>query len=131
MSTRIKITYAIYARPDLEAEEVRRLWMDEHGNMLRRHARTLGIVRYVQTLHTPHPSEQGMAEVRGATAELPFGTAELYWESLETYEASVASREGRQAYRELLEDERRFASHVVSSPWLGKEREVDLGWSEE
>jgi len=131
MSDMIKITYAIYPRPDLAAEDVRRLWMDEHGDMLRRHARTLGIVRYVQTLRTPHPSETGMAEARGASAELPFGTAELYWESLETYEASFATREGRQAYRELLEDEFRFASRVVSSPWLGREREVDLGGSGE
>lgn len=131
MSSTIKITYAIHARPDLEPEEVRRRWMDDHGDMLRRHARTLGIVRYVQTLRMPHPSGQGMAQVRGVSADLPFGMAELYWESLETYEASFASHEGRQAYRELLEDERRFASHVVSSPWPGREREVDLEWRPE
>lgn len=120
----IKVTYNIFARPDLPADEVRTLWMEAHGALLKRHAETLGVVRYVQTLHAPSLVEARMARSRGADAAGPFGMAELYWASKESFEDSFVRPAALAAYRELLEDEKRFAARSVASPWVGVERVV-------
>ncbi|MEI5682635.1 EthD domain-containing protein [Mesorhizobium sp. CCNWLW179-1] len=120
----IKITYSIFARPELSDEEVRTLWMEEHGALLQRHAKTLGIARYVQTLRVQHPIEGKMRRSRGTEMDGPFGMAELYWESMETLEDSFTRPAAVAAYRELLEDEKRFAARSVAAPWIGVERQV-------
>lgn len=120
----IKITYNVFPRNDLSADEIRRRWMDDHGELVRRHAATLRIVRYVQTLHTPDPVERMTAGKRGVEGDGPFGMAELYWASIEDMRASFEGREARRSWRVLLEDEKRFARWGEASPWVGVEREV-------
>lgn len=119
----IKLAYMIFPRADLDREEARRLWMEEHGALMEKHAATLRVARYVQTPHVGHPLEQVMAAARGLEARPPLGMAEIYWASREDLEFSFEDRAARRAYRELVEDEKRFAVPSLS-PWLGVEREV-------
>lgn len=122
----IKLTYLIFPRADLAREEARRLWMEEHGALMEKHASTLRVARYVQTPHVGHPLEQVMASARGVEASTPLGMAEIYWSTREDLEFSFEDRDARRAYRELIEDERRFAAASLS-PWIGIEREVIAG----
>ncbi|MBS7707835.1 EthD domain-containing protein [Chelatococcus asaccharovorans] len=120
----IKITYSIFARPDVPEGQIRTLWMDEHRALLQRRARARGIVRYVQTLRSPSPIELKIARARGVAFEAPSGMAELYWESIEALETSFERPEAIAAYRELLEDEKGFTARSVASPWIGTQRQV-------
>lgn len=120
----IKITYSIFARTDLDPAEVRRRWMQEHGEMVRSFASKLRLARYVQTLRTPHPLEAVMSASRSQEALYPFGMAELYWNSVQDLEWSFTDSEARNCYRLLLEDEARFAKRGELMPWIGSERKV-------
>lgn len=120
----IKITYNIFARSELEPEEVRRRWMDEHGDMVRGFAPRLRLARYVQTLRQPHPLEATMSASRGQSPRYPFGMAELYWNSIDDLEWSFSDKDARDCYRSLLEDEKRFAERGEWMPWIGRERLV-------
>ena len=120
----IKVTYTIFPRTDLPAEEVRIRWMEDHGARMEKHASALRVSRYVQTLRQPHPVDDSMAKVRGISKSEPLGMAEIYWRSLEDMEFSLTDPDARRAYRELIEDEKRFAAWSVSTPWIGVEREV-------
>lgn len=119
----IKLTYIIYPQPDLDREEARRLWMEDHGALMEKHGATLRVARYVQTPHVVDPLEEVMASARGIAPRSPLGMAEIYWTSREDLEFSFQDRDARRAYRELVEDEKRFAEASLS-PWLGYEREV-------
>lgn len=119
----LKLTYIIFPRPDLDIEEARRRWMDDHGALMEKHAATLRVARYVQTPHMADPLEALMASARGIDPRSPLGMAEIYWASREDLEFSFRDADGRRAYRELLEDEKRFALASLA-PWLGVEREV-------
>ncbi len=119
----LKLTYVISPRPDLDREEARRRWMEDHGALMEKHAATLRVARYVQTPHVANPLEEVMASARGIEHRSPLGMAEIYWASREDFEFSFQDREARRAYRELIEDEKRFAAASLS-PWLGFEREV-------
>lgn len=120
----IKITYMIFPRSDLAREEARRRWMRDHGDLMRKHASTLRIARYVQTPNLDDPVEEKMAFVRGLQTARPLGLAEIYWTSREDLEFGFCDPAARQAYRELIEDEKRFAAWSLSSPWVGEERDV-------
>jgi len=119
----IKLTYLIFPRDDLDREQARKLWVEDHGAMMLRHAATLRVARYVQTPHVPHPLDETMAAVRGIEHRMPLGLAEIYWASQDDLEFSFSDPDARRAYRELLEDEKRFAAPVLA-PWLGFEREI-------
>lgn len=120
----IKITYSIFARKDLAPDVVRSRWMDDHGVMVLRFAGQLRLARYVQTLRTPHKLEAVMSASRKQSAEYPFGMAELYWNSREDLEWSFTDGDARECYRQLLEDEKRFAERGEWMPWIGTERVV-------
>lgn len=119
----IKLTYLIFPRDDLDREVARKRWVEDHGDMMLKYASLLRIVRYVQTPHVPHPLNEGMAAVRGVEHRMPLGLAEMYWASQDDLEFSFRNPDGRRAYRELVEDEKRFAEPVLA-PWMGFEREV-------
>lgn len=123
----IKLTYVIFPRGDLELDEARRRWMEDHGSLMRKHAGVLRVARYVQTPHVPHPLEEVMASARGVEPAGPLGMAEIYWASREDLEFTFEDRDARRAYRELVEDEKRFAAWSLA-PWIGIEREVIRRW---
>ena len=119
----IKLTYLIFPRADIDRDKARRFWMEDHGALMKKHAATLRVVRYVQTPHVGHRLEQMMAAARGVEMRVPLGMAEIYWASREDLEFSFEDRAARRAYRELVADERRFAAMSLS-PWIGIENEV-------
>jgi uncharacterized protein (TIGR02118 family) len=118
----IKLVYCLRRRPDLSLEEFQRYWRETHGPLVRSHAATLRIKRYVQTHTLPGALTDAVRRSRDS-AEPYDGVAELWWDSAEDFAAGASTPEGRAAARELLEDERRFIDFARSSLWIAEEHQ--------
>jgi uncharacterized protein (TIGR02118 family) len=119
----VKLVFCLRRRPELTRDEFQRYWLDRHGPLVRSHAETLSIRRYVQVHTLDSPANDGLAGPRGAPE--PFdGVAELWFDSLDDLRAAGASPAGRAAGRELLEDERTFIDFERSPIWVAEEHEV-------
>ena len=119
----VKLVFCLHRRPDLSAEEFRRIWLDEHGPLVRRHADALGIRRYVQSHGRSSPLDDVLAESRGAPEAFD-GVAELWFDSEDALATAATSPEGVTAGAVLFEDERRFIDHARSPLFLVEEHEV-------
>ncbi|MBM4267717.1 MAG: EthD family reductase [Deltaproteobacteria bacterium] len=104
----------------LSREEFQRYWREKHAPLVRSHAATLGIRRYVQTHTLDTPANALLRASRGGPAEYD-GVAELWWDSLEALQSASTSEAGMAAGRALLEDEKRFIDLERSPLWLAEE----------
>jgi uncharacterized protein (TIGR02118 family) len=120
----IKLVFTLRRREGMTREEFQRYWREEHAPLVKRHADTLRIRRYVQT----HARETGLddffASTRGGQPSVYDGVAELWWDSVEDLVSASATEAGEAAAAELLEDERRFIDLPRSPLWLGEENVV-------
>jgi len=120
----VKLVFCLRRLPQLSLAEFQEYWFQKHGPLVRSHAETLRIRRYVQT-HTLDNAglQRGIASYRGAP-EAYDGIAELWWDSLDDLVQASATPEGRAASAELLEDERRFIDHARSPLWVAEEHAI-------
>lgn len=118
----IKLTFCLRRRPHLSREEFQRYWREQHAPLVAKHAKVLGIVRYVQC-HTGYDSlNVAMQASRGGPPSYD-GVAELWFES-EQAMAANSSEAAARAGAELLEDEKKFIDLANSPLWFGEEFEV-------
>ncbi len=122
----MKLVYCLRRLPHLSREEFQRYWRQTHGPLVRGHASTLRIRRYVQVHTLESPTNDALRRSRG-TLEPYDGVAELWYESAEDLAAAAASPEGRRAGAELLEDERRFIDMERSALWMAQEHPIVEG----
>lgn len=109
----VHLIFCLRRLPHLSREEFQRYWRETHAPLVRQHAATLGIKRYVQAHTIDPPGTQGIAAARSAPD--PFdGVAEI-WFDLEHLQAVALGEEAAEAGRQLLEDERRFID-LTNSP---------------
>jgi hypothetical protein len=121
MPDALKITFCLRRLPSLTQPQFLDYWYDNHAPLVRKHAATLRIARYIQLVPVQTPLSGPMAKARGAP-EAYDGVAELWFASLADLEASMKDRNASAAGRELLEDERRFIDLPRSPLWYGSER---------
>ena len=107
----------------LSRAEFQRYWRETHGPLVRRHAASLRIRRYVQ-LHTLEDALNDALRETRRGPEAYDGVAELWWESREDLAAAIATPEGQRAGEELLDDERRFIDLARSPLWLAEEHPI-------
>lgn len=119
----IKLVFCLRRLPHLSRDEFQHYWRETHGPLVRRHAQTLRIHRYVQVHTLDHPANQALRQSRG-TAEPYDGVAELWWRSFEDLAAVLTTAEGQRAAQELLDDEARFLDHSRSCLWIGEEHSL-------
>ncbi len=119
----IKLVFCWNRQPHLSREEAQRYWLQTHGPLVRSHAATLRIQRYVQVHTLDGPTNAALRASRGTQEEYD-GVAELWWENAGDLAASAATPEGRTAAIELREDEARFIDFSRSALWVGKEHEI-------
>jgi uncharacterized protein (TIGR02118 family) len=119
----VKLTFCVRKLPHMSLEEFQRYWLENHGPLVRSHAETLRIKRYVQVHRLDTPVNEAMRANRD-TGDPYDGVAELWWDSVEDIIAATSTEEGRQAGRELLADERKFIDLRRCSMWVGEEHEV-------
>lgn len=122
-----RLVFPLQRRPELTREEFQRYWREQHAPLVRRHARTLGIQRYVQ-VHTDLDAETDPGRTARDGAPPHDGVAEL-WIDSDLAEGTIEER--RAAGAELLEDERQFIDHAASPIFHGVEHTIvdELGWT--
>ena len=120
----LKLVFTLRRRPGMTREEFQRYWREQHAPIVKRHAETLRIRRYVQVHARETELDDALAASRGGEAGAYDGVAELWWDSLEDVIAAYSSEAGQAAGAELLEDERRFIDLPRSPLWLGEEHVV-------
>lgn len=118
-----KITFCLRRKPELSLEAFQDYWRNQHGPLVRRHKKALGMIRYVQSHRVETPFDGAMQKPRGAP-EAYDGVAELWWESRAAFEKSMADPEARAAGRELLADEKTFIDLENSPIWFAEEHTV-------
>ena len=116
----IELVALLPRKAGMSREEFHRYWRERHGPLVRRHAATLRIQRYVQLHSCDDPLNDVLRASRGGPEGYD-GIAELWWASREDLEAATASAEGRRASLELLDDERRFIDLARSPLWIAEE----------
>jgi uncharacterized protein (TIGR02118 family) len=120
----IKMVFTLRRREDMTREEFQRYWREQHAPLVKRHADTLRIRRYVQVHASDTDLDAAIAGPRGSEPRFYDGAAELWWDSLEDLVAAFTSEAGQAAGEELLADERRFIDLPRSPLWLGEENVV-------
>jgi uncharacterized protein (TIGR02118 family) len=120
----IKLVFTLRRREGMTREEFQRYWREQHAPLVKRHADTLRIRRYVQTHSRDTDLDELLASPRGSEPSMYDGVAELWWDSLEDLIAAYSTEAGRAAGAELLKDEQRFIDLPRSPLWLGEENAV-------
>jgi len=120
----IKLVFSVRRRADMSRAEFQRYWREQHAPLVKRHAETLHIRRYVQTHARDTDLDETLSGSRGSELHVYDGVAELWWDSLEDLAGAAAREAGQAAGQELLEDERRFIDLSRSPLWLGEEHVV-------
>src|SRR5438132_8742241 len=98
----VKLVFCVRRRPGMSREECQRYWRENHAPLVRRHAETLRIRRYVQTHTVDTPANEMLRAGRGGPEGYD-GVAELWWDSLDDLAAAASTPEGQAAGAELLE----------------------------
>jgi hypothetical protein len=116
----VKLIHVFRRLPGLSLEECQAYWRETHSQLVRRHAKTLGVHRYVQVHTIDDPLNEMLRASRGEIE--PYDGLELiWWEDSRALEKVLAKPAGRKAMEDLVEDERRFMDHKRSSLWLARE----------
>ena len=70
----IKLTFCIYRLPHMSQEEFLSYWLDTHGPLVKKHASTLNVRRYLQQHPADDPINEAIAlagrQVRDPLADL-------------------------------------------------------------
>jgi hypothetical protein len=120
----IDVIMCIRRRADVPAEDFRRYWLEEHGELVKKSATTIGAVRYVQH----HTLDTGLEEIvqssRGAPADRFDGIAVVTFDSLDDMATKGAEPDALAAAEALLADEATFIDHERSLIWFAEHHDV-------
>jgi uncharacterized protein (TIGR02118 family) len=119
----VKLVFCLRRLPHLSREDFQRYWRETHGPLVRRHAATLRIRRYVQVHTLADPLQDVLRASRGGPEPYD-GVAELWWDDRDALEAATREPAGQAAALELLEDERRFIDLARSPLFVAEELPV-------
>lgn len=119
----IKLTFCLKRLPNLSREEFQTYWREKHAPLVAKHARTLGIARYVQTHALTHEFNGVMQQSREAP-DMYDGIAELWFESWEALFDAGQNDGNAEASAALLEDERKFIDLANSPLWFNEEHVI-------
>jgi hypothetical protein len=125
----IKLVYVFRRLPGLSLQQCQKYWREEHSQLVRRHAKALRVLRYVQVHTIDDPLNELLRASRG-DIEPYDGMELLWWKDRKALEMALTKPNGRRALEELIEDERSFLDHRSSSLWLAQEYIFIKGASE-
>ena len=103
----IGLIHILKRLPNLSQEEFRQYWRETHGPLVVKHTQSLGISRYIQDHKIEDPINDVQKKILGVQ-DLYDGIDELWWNFRAEPGKALTSPEGKQAYQELVEDEREF-----------------------
>ena len=124
----IKLVFCLRRKPGLTREEFQSYWRGTHAPLVKQHAETLGIRRYVQChslgTEADAPIRAARAGSLDAAPEIYDGVAELWFDSLEQLAAQAGNPDAVAAGKILLEDEAKFIDLANSPLWFSEEHEI-------
>jgi len=120
-----KLVFCLTRRAGLSHQEFLDYWYHRHAPLVRQHAKTIGLVKYVQSHGLAHPVDELLRRTRGGPPAYD-GVAELFYESAEALQQALLDRSVRPAGMALLEDEKRFIDLPRSPLFVCEERRVAL-----
>ncbi len=119
----LKFIYCVRRRPEMSCEAFRKYWLENHGPLVRKHAKTLRAKRYVQS-HTLDTPLNAAAQTPRNTKEPYDGITEMWWDKAEDLIAALSSPEGQEVNRLLAEDEARFCDLPNCSVFFTEEHTI-------
>lgn len=119
----IKMVVEVWKKPGMTDEQFRERWLVQHGDLVRKHGRAMGFVRYVQSHKLPSPEIEEFARGRG-WKPAPDGITEVWWENKESMEAAMATPEGQAASLLFEQDEKEFTDGPRLSAFLAVEETI-------
>lgn len=119
----IKMVVEVWKKPGMTDEQFASRWLNEHGALVRKHARAMGFLRYVQSHKVSSPEIDAFAEGRGWKRP-PDGLTEVWWESKEAMQAAMSSPEGMEASAILQDDEEQFIDPPRISAFLATDEVI-------
>lgn len=119
----IKMVVEVWKKEGMDDAAFGRRWLVEHGALVRKHARAMGFVKYVQSHKQPSAAIEQFAAARGWKRP-PDGLTEVWWESEAAMEAAFASPEGQAASVALQADEQQFIEASKISAFLSVEEVI-------
>ena len=117
----IKLSYFVRRNPAMPQEQFHAHWRENHAALIKKHAATFGIQRYVQF----HADMDPRIQPGGTSTSPPSydGVAELWFQSREHMDSWFHNQtpEARAAGKEIRDDERRFIDRANSPFFVGEE----------
>lgn len=120
----LKCIYCVRKLPSLSSEEFNDYWLNKHGPLVRSHAKTLGMKRYVQSHTLNEPMLNAAAQQPRGITDMYDGVTEVWWDSVEALAAPLQTAEGQEANRILSEDEARFVDCANSAIFFTHEHTI-------
>ena len=119
----IKFVMCITRHPDMTRKEFQDYWMNKHGPFFMSNAEVMGAKKYVQSHTLDTPLNDGLKTSRGMLPEYD-GVAEVWFDSEEDLIEAMSSPEGQKLGTALLEDEKIFFDHSMSSAFIVREHKL-------
>ena len=119
----IKLVYVLDRLPSISPEEFYDYWLNTHGPLVRKHAKTLRLKKYVQSHMMDIPATEAIRSIRGMLGPIA-GITEIWWDSLEDFQAAYATPQGKAAGAELAADEDKFINIKGSHVFLTEEHPI-------
>jgi len=116
-----KLVFCLTRRAGLSHQEFLDYWYHRHAPLVRQHAKTIGLVKYVQSHGLAHPVDELLRRTRGGPPAYD-GVAELFYESADALQQALLDRSVRPAGMALLEDEKLFIDLPHSPLFVCEER---------
>ncbi|MDX1809971.1 MAG: EthD domain-containing protein [Sulfurospirillaceae bacterium] len=116
----IKLVMCVSRRSELSREEFQDYWLNHHGPLLEKFAKTYKVHRYVQSHTINTPLNKAVQDSRGISQEYD-GIAELWWESEVAFIEAINSPDGQKLRTVFLDDEAKFLDFSKSAAFFTKE----------
>lgn len=119
----IKMVVDVWKQAHLTQDQFEKRWLNEHGALVKHHAKALGFLKYVQSHKVPSEAIDAFAAGRGWQPP-PDGLTEIWWESVAAMQNALSSAEGQKASAILEKDEVQFVDSKRVSAFLATENVI-------
>jgi uncharacterized protein (TIGR02118 family) len=120
----LKCVYCVRRLASVSEQDFYDYWLNQHGPLVRKHAPTLGMRRYVQSHTIQNPQLNAAAQQPRGINEMYDGVTEVWWDSVEALMGALQTEEAQEANRILSADEATFVDCENSAIFFSTEHTI-------